>query len=406
MTPPHTVIVGAGIAGLYVGLKTARRGETVTILEAGNYLGGRIVTSQEGYEIGAGRICECHDKVQGLIKEFGLHLSPTDDTTWWMSVANPEFLQKNWFHAFWREFLEVTQSLSAAVLATHTLREIAVMALGPESAKRLLERYEYRTEIDSMRADLAIRIFRGELSGTHKFYVVPEGLSALVAGMARAIRKHRGCKILPNRRVQHVARLGSAYQVRTTEGEEFTADRVILAVTADALRNITPFSRLPMLKHLGQSRLTRIYAKYPYKWLDRKIVTDSPLRYVIPVANKWVMISYTDGRDTAHWSGLTGANLKREIFKEQHRLWPKSPEPEEIHTYPWTSATTFWAPGRYDPMEAAAALAHPYPKGLPDVWWCGESLSLTRQAWIEGALDSAESVLDSIAHRRTTIGYR
>ena len=41
----HIVIVGAGIAGLTAGMLLKEAGHTVTILEARNRLGGRIVSA-------------------------------------------------------------------------------------------------------------------------------------------------------------------------------------------------------------------------------------------------------------------------------------------------------------------------------------------------------------------------
>ena len=90
-----------------------------------------------------------------------------------------------------------------------------------------------------------------------------------------------------------------------------------------------------------------------------KTVTDSPLRFVIPIDPKsgLIMITYTDGPDT--WNGLEGPKLNKAIQKEVKRLFPEK-------------------------------AMHP-KKGL---WIVGESVS-KHQAWIESALHSVEDFLDS-----------
>ena len=75
------VIVGAGLAGLRVGIETLkkRKGMKVVILEKYGYIGGRVVTHYKDglqYEIGAGRISEKHRLVLGLMRKYGLTYVP------------------------------------------------------------------------------------------------------------------------------------------------------------------------------------------------------------------------------------------------------------------------------------------------------------------------------------------
>ena len=81
--------------------------------------------------------------------------------------------------------------------------------------------------------------------------------------------------------------------------------------------------------------------------------------------------------------------LPQSVMKEIRKLFPTRhiPEPILFKIYPWTEGCTYWLTGTYNPIEMSKN-AHTIKPGL---YCCGESISL-RQAWMEGALESAEEV--------------
>ena len=134
----HTVIVGAGIAGLWLAWQLAKRGDRVTLLEKYDYLGGRVVTSKKhGVEIGAGRISKQHHRVRALIRRYGLHTHPLgEEMLWW--PQGPPRPHPNDFDAAWSAFVRLFARLPPAVLATHTLRQLTESAVGVSAAEALL----------------------------------------------------------------------------------------------------------------------------------------------------------------------------------------------------------------------------------------------------------------------------
>jgi monoamine oxidase len=390
----RTIIVGGGIAGLWIADRLAAAGHPVTVLEKYDYLGGRVVTARDGYEIGAGRIHHSHRRVHALIRRFGLHRVPLSADSLYRKDQNAP-IETNTFGEEFAAFL--VHAMSQPHLGETTLR-----ALGAPPA--LLQKYPYRAEVETLRADLAIESFLHEMAGDGGFCVVREGLSAITRGLTESIKAHGGV-LLTGQRVTAIEREDDIYRVKTGTAT-YIADRVILALHASALRHIRPVADLPLLRHLTMEPLTRIYARYPFPWFaGPRIVTDSPLRYIIPVnpAKGIVMISYTDGRDTAHWSKRSGDNraLTAAIQKEVRRLFPELeiPDPIWVRSYPWTDGCTYWKPGRYDPATLSRHALHPLPDTYPELYMCGESFSVGRQAWIEGALDHAAALLDLL---RTT----
>jgi hypothetical protein len=387
------IVVGGGIAGLYVANELSKKGP-VTLIEKENHLGGRIDTGSIGddtFEIGAGRLHSNHKRILALIESFGLKTIDIGSSSMWRPLGSQSM--PNLFEPTWMALLTQFRKLAPSVLGAKTLKDLTVDVLGFEEATRLLDTFPYRTELESMRADAAIRAFDEIDRG--KFMVVAGGLTQVVDGLAASIRKNGG-KILLGVTVTNVTEEG----VQTRDGF-IEGSTVILCLTSEALKKLPVTKGLKVLDYLGMAPLIRIYAKYPPWFTDlNRTVTNSPLRYIIPIRpdKGLIMISYTDGRDTHRWAGLHGPLLTQMIQQEVRALFPerKNPEPEWMKSYHWTEGTTYWKPGDYDPEEESRLVLQPRKSTMPGLFICGESFSL-QQAWIEGSLAHAEMLLNVLS---------
>lgn len=397
---PHTIVVGAGIAGLWIAVQLAQKGDVVTVLEAYGKPGGRVLTSRHGYELGAGRIHRSHRRVRALLRRYALHEVPISAETTWHALG--ECPAPNRFESMWAAICSALRRLHPHILATHTLHELACAVLGREHAERILMMFPYRAETECMRADVALATFDGEMGTQVGYTVVREGLSAMIHGLLRDLRAAGGTLRL-NTKVTDVQRAGGdRYRVLLEKKPPLAADRVILALHATALRELPVTAKMPSLQHLGMAPLTRIYAQYPGGWTHPRTVTDSPLRYIIPIDPERgvVMISYTDDRDTKRWKDLRGDDLVAAIQPEVRRLYgARVPDPLWVRAAEWHEGTTYWRPGLYSPARMSRAALQPRTD-MPGLFCCGESFSPTQQAWMEGALAHAELLFQRLQSRR------
>jgi monoamine oxidase len=412
-TRTHTVIVGAGIAGLWLAEKLTAAGDRVTILERNAYVGGRVYTRRkdgEQYEIGAGRISVNHPHTNALIDRFGLTRIPLSPDLDWKADGYTPSLPNN-FDPTWSAIATEIARLPPTTLATHTLRQLAARLLGGvAAADRLLTRFPYRAETERMRADVALRAFvpGGEMASHVGYFVVKEGLTAILVRLLRQIRRTRRAEIYLNTTVADVRHNNTGGYSVVLKGPHpsIHADRVILTIPATALRQLPVLRGNPLLRHLGMAPLTRIYARYPASprapvWFTGlpATVTATPLRYVIPInpAKGIIMISYTDDRDTVPWHGLKKPALTAAIQAEAHRLFPMRPIPPPlwVRAYEWDAGATFWRPGRYDPTAVSTQMLQPRPSTMPGLFCTGESFSVGRQAWVEGALEHAAALWET-----------
>ena len=393
MPSMHTIVVGGGIAGLTVALALANQGDRVTLLEKDERLGGRIVTSKYGYEIGAGRLHNTHNRICQLVTHYGLKTYPISTKSGWRPLGFKT--EVNRFDDTWGSITKQLRRLPASELSAKPLSDLASATFGPHTSA-LLTQFPYRAETEILRADLALRSFEDEMGTPKGFNVVAGGLQGVIKGLAADARK-AGVRVRLNTSVEDVKQ----GQVHLKSGKTLKADRIVLALPVAALRSFSALCGLPLLHRLEMAPLTRIYAQYPTCWFagEPHTVSNSPLRNIIPISEKKgiIMISYTEGRDTVHFRGLTGSALTEAIQYEVRRLYPERdiPEPLWVRSYEWSDGCSYWKPGPYDPFEESKKALEP----IPGIHLCGESFS-TRQAWIEGALEHADMLIRYLNHSR------
>ena len=419
------VIIGAGMAGLYVAVELAKRHpkKRICLVDKYKFIGGRAFTYKgtvDGveyqWEEGGARISTKHAHLMGLFKKYGLTTIPIEGTSQYKeSGAYP--IEPPLFDECRAIFLEPLEHLSDDVLGQTTIRSLLKRFVKPATLETFLNRYPYRAEFSTLRADLALRVFREEFGPNEKYVVCKEGLSELVSRM-RADFLKRGGTLL----VQHelIAMQDTSHAIlkkgAPSEGESrpdviLEAPKFVFALPSEALKRLAVFKGWATLDHLVMRPLLRVFAVFPpgpdkKPWFHDlpKIVTAQAPRFIIPqsVENGSIQISYTDSEDAEPLMRILDeqdgeTKLGKKLVEDLRVLFGDRtiPDPLFVKAYPWPHGVTYWRPGTYDPYVESRQAIRPFPKERPGWFVCGESFSV-HQCWIEGALEHAASALGHI----------
>ena len=426
------IVVGAGISGLYATRKLLREypGLRIALAERYKGLGGRTYSywpKEKGldgihWEMGAGRIHKDHKLLMGLLKEYGLTWIPISSEMTYVKSPGDKPVPNLFTSVFINAYIKPLLHLSMGVLATHTIEDLMKKVHGPEKTAEILSYYPYRAEINTLRADMALHMFLGgEMSTNDDYGVIAEGFSELVARMraeivgkgAAIMNRHRllNLEAGPDSSTDCLFQFGrKGHNEPNGEIKLRATKAVILALHKDAVAELPAFKSWKVLQYLQTQPLLRTYMifkvseKNPAWFAEfQKIVTPARPRFIIPMDPKkgTIMISYTDGDDTKEYMKVQSEKgdkaLCKMILSDIRKLFPayKISDPVFFKSHPWETGCTYWIPGGYSVEFQSKAAIHPFPAKFPAVWLCGESWSL-RQAWVEGALEQTEKMLEQI----------
>jgi len=420
-----TVIIGAGMAGLYVAVELAKRGpkKRICLVDKYKFIGGRAFTYkgtvdgvQYQWEEGSARISTKHQLLMGLLKKYGLTTVPIEGTSQYKeSGAYP--IEPPLFDECRAIFLEPLERLPPDVLGQTTIRALLRRFVKPATLETFLNRYPYRAEFSTLRADLALRVFREEFGPNEKYVMCKEGLSELVARMRAEFLKRGGTLLLQHELVEMQDTTHAVFKKGApSEGESrpdvvLEAPKFVFALPSEAIKRLAVFKDWTTLGHLVMRPLLRVFAVFPpgtnkKQWFHNlpKIVTAQAPRFIIPqsVENGSIQISYTDSEDAEPLMRILDeqdgeAKLGKKLIEDLRVLFGDRniPDPLFVKAYPWPEGVTYWRPGTYDPHVESRRASRPFPKERPGWFVCGESFSV-QQCWMEGALEHAASALGHI----------
>jgi monoamine oxidase len=340
-----------------------------------------------------------------------------------------------------------SQEFGGRPLYEWSLEDVFAAVLSPDAHQFVIDSFGYHSGIGPHNAADAIPYLLREAGPHLDDQRAPvDGMERLPRELASRVEANGGEVHLGHRLIGFDAQAGDGHPALRLEFEgrtAVTASRLILALPRVALESIAGASapmRSPevgeLLRSVEAFPAHKLYLLYDRPWWREQggrgnlDVSDTPLRktYYLdgvegtPGEGGLVLASYADGQHVDRWRELAegrGPALDRRPFGALDR-WDEFaappamieaaqghlramhgrqiPEPVTSAFIDWDVATRgggwhYWKAGARS-WDVKPRIVQPVP-GL-DVYVCGEAYS-TAQAWVEGALETAEAVVQRLS---------
>lgn len=431
------IIVGGGIAGLFCALNLSSK-RKVLLIEKNSHLGGRIETFDEKvngsritYEIGAGRIASSHTRTMKLIKHYGLNDKLVENINKKIHILGSQeycdvMTDKNSYKKLYKirkdekfniqflldKVIKSSNKYKKDELINMSLFNLIQLELSSDASQFLLDGYGYISELIDINAFDGIYSLKSGFGKHNKYYSMIGGLKQLIEKITNELQDNN-VDILTKKNFKEYS-YNSKTNIFTVKlggflnEQIYNCRRLILAVPRNSLRKIDGLhNSAKLMRNIYSVKphpLCRIYAVFPKNndnkvWFYNlnKITTDNVIQYIIPINKEsgLIMISYSDNLYADYWNAVRRQNsVKKILMLNLRRLFPtfNIPEPSFINIHYWKEGCHYYNVG-VNSQKVRDEILKPFPK--KELYICGEAYSKD-QAWIEGALETAENVVSNI----------
>jgi monoamine oxidase len=409
------IIVGGGIAGLYMAYKLKDR-YRILLLEKNGYIGGRIHTNTltyKGntfrYECGAGRIPTNHIRVMNLIKELKLDkklIQLGNDKTFISVTENDVNID---LENYIKDFMNKSLEKSETYLRNNTLYDFLLEIYPENIVENIIDKFGYKGEFWVYSAYDALRAFKNDMNPDNVYMGMIGGLDQIIDNMIKELGNN--VTILTKHFYNGYTEMSGKYIVnivnkKTKEVIDFVSDKLVLALPKNQIE-IQPQLQSKRIRDMIHSvepvSFCRIYAVYNKDintgkvWFDdlSKVTTDSKIGYIIPINKKigLVMISYTDDIYADFWfNTYKNGDIGRQLYNHLKEMFPDRNipmRPAITRVHYWGSGGHFFTPGNNSDKVITDIIK---PFKTKELYIVGETYS-SHQSWIEGALETCDLAL-------------
>jgi len=435
------VVVGAGFAGLAAAHELAAAGYDVTVVDARQRLGGRVLSFDDfvpgrNVEGGGELIGSNHATWLAYADRFGLAFLPIvepEDAEWPIVLAGTR-LTKQEAVALYEEMdgaytqlnalaapidaNEPWTSPDAAALDARTVADwIAKLSVSPLCKTGITAQLQADMGTSTARQSLLALLAQVKGGGLEKFWTDSEtqrcdgGNQQLAARLAEALERSGNGRVRLSTTVARIDHGGAKAIVTLADGSSLEADDVVLAVPPTTWSKLVVEPELPAALAPQMGTNTKFLAMVKSRFwettgLAADGLTDGPIGWTWDATNGQegegaaCLTAFSGGPGADVARGWSGAERDAKFLAELARLFPTMGERfvrsrwMEWPADPWTLAGySMMAPGQV--TTAAPRLR----AGLGRLHFAGEHCSTAFAGYMEGALESGVAVARRIAKR-------
>lgn len=438
----EVVIVGGGLAGLYSAYRIlqANPDTRLLIVEKRADLGGRVFTYRDDtmtVEAGAGRFSREHTRLWKLLRELGLASKAVPIPGGFTYVDSSTGNEAPGPEKDVAEVVKAGKSETLSYLRSVSFLDFAKRVIGASRAQHIVDSFGYYSELVVMNAHDAMVLM--DVLDNPAFFSLQGGLSLIITELEQRIRAFPNATIwtdtlvkrfeifrtskcgdsresrrkiaLPTlnrgsirrgRKIGRRGRRGCRYSLAMADGRRVSAERCIFAVPKQALESLSAFRPVrPLLNQIACGSLCRIYSQFPSFPSEeilyaKKRTINNDLRMMIPIDSKSgvVMISYTDNRFADAWHAMEQQSVES-VDTQIARLVNETlsirlPKPLKTKVFYWPCGVGYWKVGA-NSLAVSRRIVRPFPGHA--IYVCGEHYSEKYQQWMEGALETSDTVI-------------
>jgi len=424
------IIIGCGISGLYIGNKLSSSGYNVLLFDKRERIGGRIISikdkNENVYDVGAVKIPSDQLRINRLIKKLGL-----EDNK--LLINDKIKYDRNGKYTYKKNISKLINKAVKSNIDINTRcgQHIAENLFDNKFSMDLINMSGYNGNFEKLNFKAFIK-YNGDIN--RKYYILKDGLSQICNKLIEEGNLHIKLEsTLLSYKYDNKTKIFTIKIERNKVVKTYKSHGLILAIPQKELQILFNSNKFNQNKHIKHDNITyteseyiepllssvvsnnymRIFATYPKEdgkvWFEN--IKDTHTSRIIRKASPYnketgiMQISYSDGRYANMWQNsllsnqVSGNNnIYNEIHKELVDLYPKCkiPQPTQYTSHYWSNGTHYWLPN-VNINKIHNTLLKPFNYSM---YICGETYS-NYQAWMEGALETADKVYKMIISRKS-----
>lgn len=407
LPPKKIIVIGAGLSGLAAAQNLQQKGYDVLVLEAKDYIGGRVkseTVNGERYELGASWIHgDKNNPLADILKKEGASLIPTEWSAivYYKNGKRIEFAEDplEGFYSHIEDFKEENGKDISLDEVWSAFAKKNKLTKDETNDFRSLLAFDIETETGADLKNISAREYEEEQEMKGGDKLVTGGYDLAIKYLAKNLN------IKLNSAVNKIEDDGDKAIVTTAAGEVFSASEVIVTVPLGVLQkgSITFMPELPAykqkaIKSLQMGNLHKTFLSFEKKfWEDADVISIfknnetkwSSFINLEPVFKKPVLLVLHAGENAKSLEQKTEIEIGQEAYETLKTIYPNAMEPSTVVTSKWHADSFTLGSYSYVPVGASLTMYDDIGKPFGRIHFAGEHTtsefpSTTHGAYLSG----------------------